>query len=64
MGRCVFASSDRLIKITQTESGTVPVMTFLQCHAPCFQINYNVLCTADMSFGRCASEFTIERPIN
>ena len=27
-------SSDRLIKITQTESGAVPVMTFLQCHAP------------------------------
>ena len=29
-------SSDRLIKITQTESGAVPVMTFLQCHAPLF----------------------------
>ena len=29
-------SSDRLIKITQTESGAVPVMAFLQCHAPLF----------------------------
>ena len=46
-------SSDQLIKITQTESGAVPVMTFLQCQPPppCFQINYNVLCTADMSDG-------------
>ena len=29
-------SSDRLIKITQTENGAVPVVTFLQCHAPLF----------------------------
>ena len=36
MGRCASESSDRLIKITQTESGAVPVMTFLQCHAPLF----------------------------
>ena len=23
----------------------------LQRHAPCFQINFNVLCAADMSYG-------------
>ena len=47
MGRC---ASEFTIE-RPTESGAVPVMTFLQCHAPCFQINYNVLCTADMSYG-------------
>ena len=38
MGRCAseFTMSDQLIKITQTESGALPVMTFLQCHAPLF----------------------------
>ena len=37
MGRWVdLQSSDRLIKLTQTESRAVPVMTFLQCHAPLF----------------------------
>ena len=40
MGRCAseFAIERpiSLIKITQTESGAVPVMTFLQCHAPLF----------------------------
>ena len=38
MGRCAseLTIERPIIKITQTESGAVPVMTFLQCHAPLF----------------------------
>ena len=57
-------SSDRLIKITQTESGAVPVMAFLQCHAILFSNKLQRIMYSWRLMGRCAIEFTIERPIN
>ena len=44
-------SSDRLIRITQTESGRFLLWRFCSVTPPCFQINYNVLRTADVSYG-------------